>query len=446
MKINTFVTVYWQDNIIYNENTNKFIIGNNVNSSINFIIPPEKLDVSEWVLLNNNILNIPEGATAHYNNNELLDKTINLNEYDKINVNISDLHILIQKYNGNLATPRYDLNNSLYSKVYIGLSAIFHIILMSAFSLFMPPLGISDDEIINKDQLLLIQQYLKASAERELDMKEDIVSDKNTSISNEGGTGSRAAGEEGSMGNLNSNKTNKSYTISGEINNQNIQIAKAKAIAEASDFGLIGILHTNSGNNIDSPIASWGQEYSLGQNDFSSNGNMWGNEPGESNGMGGLGLSGIGESGGGRGEGIGVGYIGTIGHGSGLGNKQEFGNDYGKLNRKHEIKVPKVRIGVTSVNGRLPAEIIQRIVRQNYGRFRSCYEQGLRNNPSLQGRVSVRFVIGRDGSVSNVANGGSDIPDGQVTQCVIRTYYSLSFPSPDNGIVTVVYPIMFSPE
>ena len=84
-------------------------------------------------------------------------------------------------------------------------------------------------------------------------------------------------------------------------------------------------------------------------------------------------------------------------------------------------------------------------MRQNFGRFRLCYENGLRNNPNLQGRVSVRFVIGRDGAVSNVSNGGSDMPDAGVVQCVIRAYYGLSFPQPEGGIVTVVYPIMFSP-
>jgi hypothetical protein len=29
--------------------------------------------------------------------------------------------------------------------------------------------------------------------------------------------------------------------------------------------------------------------------------------------------------------------------------------------------------------------------------------------------------------------------------CVISAYYGLSFPQPEGGIVTVVYPIMFSP-
>jgi len=43
------------------------------------------------------------------------------------------------------------------------------------------------------------------------------------------------------------------------------------------------------------------------------------------------------------------------------------------------------------VNGRLPPEVIQRIVRQNFGRFRNCYESSLRTNPSLTGRVAVKF-------------------------------------------------------
>ena len=88
---------------------------------------------------------------------------------------------------------------------------------------------------------------------------------------------------------------------------------------------------------------------------------------------------------------------------------------------------------------------MQRIVRQNYGRFRMCYENGLRSNPNLTGRVTARFVISREGSVSNVQNGGSDIPDSGVVSCVVQAFYGLSFPSPDNGIVSVSYPIMFSP-
>jgi hypothetical protein len=50
---------------------------------------------------------------------------------------------------------------------------------------------------------------------------------------------------------------------------------------------------------------------------------IWGDRIGDSFGAGGLGLSGIGEGGGGRGEGIGLGSIGTIGHGMGTGTRAD---------------------------------------------------------------------------------------------------------------------------
>jgi hypothetical protein len=123
----------------------------------------------------------------------------------------------------------------------------------------------------------------------------------------------------------------------------------------------------------------------------------------------------------------------------------DAGTGDGQLGGSQKVVVPRVRTGATTVSGRLPPEVIQRIVRQNFGRFRTCYEQGLDRNPNLQGRVSARFVIGRDGAVSNVSNGGSDLPDSGVVSCVLSAFYGLEFPQPEGGIVTVVYPIMFAP-
>ncbi len=64
-----------------------------------------------------------------------------------------------------------------------------------------------------------------------------------------------------------------------------------------------------------------------------------------------------------------------------------------------------------AVSGRLPPEVIQRIARRQFGRARLCYENGLRRNPALTGRVVVRFVIGRERQRQRApANGGSDLP------------------------------------
>jgi hypothetical protein len=88
---------------------------------------------------------------------------------------------------------------------------------------------------------------------------------------------------------------------------------------------------------------------------------------------------------------------------------------------------------------------IQRIVRANFAALRKCYEDGLRKNPWLQGRVSTRFVIDREGLVSNVVDGGSNLPAATVVSCVLQGFRGLRFPRPENGIVTVTYPIQFTP-
>jgi hypothetical protein len=97
------------------------------------------------------------------------------------------------------------------------------------------------------------------------------------------------------------------------------------------------------------------------------------------------------------------------------------------------------------VNGRLPPEVIQRIVKQHLSQVKRCYEKGLVANPNLQGQVRVKFIIDRSGSVSSAYDGGSDIGDKGVVQCVVHVFESMSFPEPEGGIVTVVYPFSFQP-
>lgn len=123
---------------------------------------------------------------------------------------------------------------------------------------------------------------------------------------------------------------------------------------------------------------------------------------------------------------------------------QGFGAGQGRLSGSHRTKAPQIRMGMTSVSGRLPPEIVQRVVRQQFGRFRACYEIGLRRNPQLAGRVVTRFVIGHDGLVGSSADSGSDLPDVEVVACVVRGFRALQFPQPEGGIVTVTYPIVFA--
>jgi len=281
---------------------------------------------------------------------------------------------------------------------------------------------------------------LNANAERE---EKVVPSDGNASSTQGGGTpGTAAKGPEGKMGRPDKPSTQKRFAVSG---GGELVLSRPQLIAEATTFGTIGILTQMNSRAV--PQALWGADVPNGPDTVDAWGEMFGEDIGESGGQGGLGLIGGGEGAGGRGEGIGIGTIGTCGTNCGMGpGKSGIGNGVGRTGGPgHGTRVPTMRPGVTTVSGRLPSEVIQRVVRQNYGRFRQCYETGLRANPNLTGRVTARFVIGRDGAVTNVSNGGGDLPDSGVTSCVISAFYGLSFPSPDNGIVTVTYPIMLVP-
>ncbi len=230
----------------------------------------------------------------------------------------------------------------------------------------------------------------------------------------------------------------------------------------AADFGMIGLLAR--GGSV--PIPSSGDRALFKSTDpMLAQGAMWAPVLGASPGSGAAGLSGTGIGGGGTGEGVGLGKVGDLGHtdgkagwgtgGDGSPPRSLSGGDGAWLAhghwagplRSHTPAPP--RYGWESgckVSGRLSPEAIQRIVRANFGRFRLCYERGLAGNPSLEGRVSTKFVIGARGQVLAFANDGSDLPDSAVVSCVNQAFSNLTFPEPPDGAeVTVIYPIAFDP-
>jgi Ca-activated chloride channel family protein len=101
---------------------------------------------------------------------------------------------------------------------------------------------------------------------------------------------------------------------------------------------------------------------------------------------------------------------------------------------------------VLNLSGPLSSEVVGAIVKRSEPELLHCYELGLERNPNLQGRVSARFVIGRDGTVHETRNGGSDLPDSRVVACVLATYGKLRFPKPERNISTVQSPLLFTPD
>jgi hypothetical protein len=311
--------------------------------------------------------------------------------------------------------------------------------LVGAVAMSMPPFGLDDDEGLDRERTYLMVQYLDAAAERQ---EEPPPSDAAEASGGGGPSAEAARAESGALGRPET--TERHHRASGTEPGADPSPATSRAeeLRAAQTFGLIGLL--SSGSTAPT-VAPW---ESPGVGSEAIAGGLFG-DFGESAGTNGLALTGLGVGGGQRGESIGIGGIGVcpagVCPGMGPGGWGPGGGAF--RGPGHVAKAPAVRpMGITSLSGSIPAEVIQRIVRQSFGRFRGCYEDGLRTNPNLEGRVTARFVIARDGSVANVQSGGTDLPDTRVVSCVLRAYSSLSFPAPKDGIVTVVYPLMFSPS
>jgi hypothetical protein len=87
--------------------------------------------------------------------------------------------------------------------------------------------------------------------------------------------------------------------------------------------------------------------------------------------------------------------------------------------------------------------VLQEIMLGQSARFRACYDDGRRHNLQLHGRVVTRFVVAPNGSVSETADRGSDLPDPVVVACIQAAIKELRFPEHDGGELAVVYPIDF---
>lgn len=86
---------------------------------------------------------------------------------------------------------------------------------------------------------------------------------------------------------------------------------------------------------------------------------------------------------------------------------------------------------------------VQRTISRARARFRRCFEQQLRINPKLQGKVLVKFVIGKDGTVSSASVASTSLNSKPVESCLVEHVRRLRFPGVAGPLV-VVYPWIFA--
>ena len=91
--------------------------------------------------------------------------------------------------------------------------------------------------------------------------------------------------------------------------------------------------------------------------------------------------------------------------------------------------------------------IVTRFIRDHIRAVQTCYETELARDPTLSGRLLLRFTIRPDGHVEQVTVPESTLGSENVAGCMRRLVDSWRFPvGPVGGSVTFAYPFVFAPQ
>lgn len=291
---------------------------------------------------------------------------------------------------------------------------------------WMPP----DYSMNRSDDFLLDQRFVNVMLQDELPPEPELPD----WMKEEEDDSAIVAGEAGEAGDEREQETDNRGTIGSDQGAESDpQLARADAREQALQTGALAALASYTG----------GSAFGVGAGSYTdvvAIGGADGVNIGASYGVGGLGAYGGGAAtgsaiGGGGGFGIGPSAInrGAAGAGrSGVGI------------RDREERQVAVVPGRSEIQGQLDRELIERVIRQHRREIVSCYETELQRNPTIEGRVTVSFVIDPSGQVARSGIGSTTLNNKNVEECITLRVRRWRFPEPKGGgIVTVNYPFTF---
>ena len=115
--------------------------------------------------------------------------------------------------------------------------------------------------------------------------------------------------------------------------------------------------------------------------------------------------------------------------------------------KSSEVKV-KGKVGIKKgkvLEGKADASGVASVIKRRQSAIRKCYEEGLRSNPKLSGKVYIKFTIGSRGRVTKakVDKTKGSVGD-TVGKCIVRRLKGWKFPKPDDGSATFRYPFVLT--
>jgi TonB family protein len=141
-------------------------------------------------------------------------------------------------------------------------------------------------------------------------------------------------------------------------------------------------------------------------------------------------VAGVAGGGGGGGPGLGGAITGTGGHGTGAGNGKTGGTLAKGGSGKASRSIEEVRL----------------VLERNKGALYAIYNRALREDASLQGKVTVRFTIAPNGGVTSCELVSSELKNPELEQKLLARFRSMTFPAEDVDVLVTTYPIDFLPS
>ena len=133
----------------------------------------------------------------------------------------------------------------------------------------------------------------------------------------------------------------------------------------------------------------------------------------------------------------------ATGEGGGLAGLGASGGASGDTGAGADVssRTTEVQDGETTVVGDLDRDVVRRVIKAHMRALKRCYEDGLKRDPALAGKLVVVFTIGTDGKVPAATARGLSA---DVETCIATQFRRMEFPPPGgHASVKVTFPFTF---
>jgi pSer/pThr/pTyr-binding forkhead associated (FHA) protein len=379
--------------------------------------------------VNGQILQFEQGSQSS------IPPSVQISRDDIAKIQVGSVHFFLMFVGKPPAIPRDELFDQ--GRLFWFLQLVFSVLAIAVFvfaSFYKAPIEGRVKEFPERFRRIIVQNYraqVKPPVEGpkaqtgQTAPNAQIVKQQAQAGGNDG-AGAREQGAEGKRGTSTSTKT------AGVTNKRPSPRPpkNPKPVETPAD----SILSTLKNSGLSQKVAKSGGQESLNQA-FSGVGGT----SGSSAGSGASGLQGSGKGGGGTA--VGVGGLGTSGFGTGA-----QGTGTGSMPGKGEVSISTESMNVY-VLGSLSREEIERVVNSHRNEIRYCYDQELKRNPGLNGKVTMTWTIVEGGRVQGVSTKENTTGSISLANCIAGYLKDWRFPSPAQGSkAEVEWPWIFKPK